>query len=434
MKKAISFLTVLVLVLSFGIVGFADEGIATDVAPIPGAGDMAGTEGAAPIQIQPRLSYTPGTPAVGSTEAIPIKYSLAKGELFLVDAAGTIVGTDSLLIPNTTYKFDIYYATSLIETKSYDEIFTAGADLVKKLSPTDIGKNATLKVRTIKGSGVLSSTKIRTVGSSTSTDSGYKLEVVTRSNYGVKMTDVELELYVTGATAISTASPAVTLVTSRHTFQVGYLTIGEDETDVGEGGTILISNDRPVITKEYFTDIAKSANYKNVTFESEDGNWIFTGKVAGMKDTNFTYNYDPDTNLLNTYPEHDFKFLNFPAGVNFPTTGEMRIDVSDISGTARTLYAYLYRDGRLTEINGTYDSGADQLVFRTNYLGKFVISDRPITEATVPEEPEEEEVVPVPETPRNNENPHTGAAAPNAMAAIGLLSLASAAVIKRKGK
>jgi LPXTG-motif cell wall-anchored protein len=334
------------------------------------------------------------------------------------------VGNDSLLRPDETYRFDLYYASTDVSGSVGTSVASPGIAGVSKLSKTEVG-DGTVRVRAIKGSSNIQSAKIKTSGRGAAME--YYLELVTRANYGTKINDIEYTLGVLNATAAVKDTP--------YLFRVGFNTISDTETDVGEGGTITISNDAPVILKEQFSDIAKSANYKNVTFEAEDGNWSFTGKVAGMKDTNFTYNYDPDTDFLNRFPEHDFKFLNFPAGVNFPTTGEMRIDVSDISDNFRTLYAYLYRDGKLTEIHGTYDSGADQLVFRTNYLGRFIITDRPITDVSLLSE-ELEEVVPVPEVPTTpqNTNPHTGAAAPDAMVALGLLSLASAAVISRKRK
>jgi LPXTG-motif cell wall-anchored protein len=425
MKKAISLLLVLAVTLGLSVVAFA----ATEIPDNYGAyGTNHNTYGRT-------SNYGINNYAATASEDSGVVYLGESGMLYAANVSGgtdlntytlgqlllvndkKVVGSESLLRPDETYKFDIYYATGGVTVAGGTPI--ANVPEAARLTKTQVG-TGTVRIRTVKGSSYVQSAKIKTSGSGAAQN--YYVELVTRANYGTKINDVEYVL--------SVLNPTATLTETTHMFQVGFNAISDTETDVGEFGTITISNDAPVILKEQFTDIAKSANYKNVTFESDDGNWAFTGKVAGMKDTNFAFNYDPDTNLLNRYPEHDFKFLNFPAGVNFPTTGEMRIDVSDISDVNRTLYAYLYREGRLTEINGTYDAVADQIVFRTNYLGRFVISDRPITEATIPEEPEE--VVPEPEVPNTTNNPHTGAAAPDAMVAIGLLTLASAAVITRK--
>jgi hypothetical protein len=203
--------------------------------------------------------------------------------------------------------------------------------------------------------------------------------------------------------------------------------------DVGEEGTIIIENEAPVIMKDQFTEIAKSANYKNIYIESEEeGSWSFKGKVAGMKDTNFYYDFDPDTDLLNKFPDQEFKFLTFRGGVNFPTNGEMRIDVSDVSDVFDTLYPYLYRDGKLTSINGTDDAGTSQLVFRTNHLGKFIITNKKITDSSMlPDEPvEEAPIAEVPAPPATN-NPYTGAPI-DLTAVFGLISMAAGSLVSRK--
>lgn len=413
MKKAISLLIALVLTLSISVVAFA----ATDIPGIQGYADQ--------VQVVDSADYSAGSrigPGVGDNT-----YTVAANELYLVDPkAGFVAGVDTTLHPDETYKFDIYFNNTGAALPGTITLGTSGVAGHHRLTGADVG-NGTVRLRTVTGSSVITSAKIRTSGSSNTTT--YRLEIDTRANYGTKVTDVEYSLGVTAGTTTTR-----TVADSFHTFKVGFRTITDADTDIGEGGTLTISNDYPVVLKEQFTDIAKSSNYKNIIIEAEDGNWIFEGKVAGMKDTNFTYNYDPDTDLLNKFPEHDFKFVNFPAGVNFPTAGEMRIDVSDISDNFRTMHAYLYRDGKLTQINGTYDSGADMIVFRTNYLGRFIISDRAITDTSLlPDEPIPE---PEPESvPNPNYNPGTGTTgAMNVMVSLGLISLVSAAAVSRKRK
>ena len=423
MKKAISFLAVLALALSFCIVGFADPDAEVNVIPNGDAGNLQSPAPYAANDFMPLLM----PPMVNGNDLV---YTIRPGELFLVDEGNNIVAPDAWLIPGTDYAFDIYYNANPPVVAAANDISGTNSEIlgnndIKKLTYGDLMKNASLKL-SVRNSGPLTSSKIRTVGASTNVNSTYRLELTTRQNYGVRMSEVEVTLSVSGAHAVQI--PDFVFADSTYNFRVGYNTIDDADTDVGEDGTLIISNDYPVILKDQFTDIAKSANYKNVNFEAEDGSWSFTGKVSGMKDTNFIYNEDPDEDLLNKFPDQDFKFLNFPGGVNFPTTGEMRINVSDVSDDFSNMYVYLYRDGKLTQINGTYDSGADEVVFRTNYLGRFVITNNEITNTSL-----------IPDTDHGTSpeeigtNPSTGiATGVNLTAVMALTALGGGILIRRK--
>ena len=117
----------------------------------------------------------------------------------------------------------------------------------------------------------------------------------------------------------------------------------------------------------------------------------------------------------------------------------MRIDVSDVSDDWDRVYTYLYRNGRLTRINTTYDSQDDMIVFRTNYLGAFVMTPVEITDTTIIEQPTTES--PAPSPPQQpgtggTNNPNTGIpAGMNLIVGLGSLSLLTAgSVILRKRK
>lgn len=382
MKKAIALLITLVLTLSLGsMFAFADAG--TGIAGTAGeAGTgMAGTAGEAgtgsDVYFVPETGVGETNPPIGrafaltTTDATGATYVLADvDDLILVDTKNQrIVGADNVLTPNETYKFDIYHvlaagASTTAGTLRTDVDIIKGSELLRK----DMVGTGSVKFTTVKGSSQsIASVKVKTTTSAAK--GSYYVEIVTKANYGTKLTDVEYRLTATSAGVTTPLS-----YTGINTFKVGFMNDENLDTDIGEEGTIIIDRTLPVIMKDQFTDIAKSANYKNVIFEGEDGNWSFTGKVAGMKDTNFYYDYDPDTDILNRFPEHDFKFLNFRSGVSFPTTGTMRIDISDVNINNGRVYAYLYREGKLTEIAGTYDNLSDEIVFRTNYLGKFIIT------------------------------------------------------------
>jgi len=206
----------------------------------------------------------------------------------------------------------------------------------------------------------------------------------------------------------------------------------------GEGDTVTISNDTPIWTKKQIERLVEANNYKAITLEHEDGSWTYEGRMNGMGDTNFYTTQDVIPSIMNKY-DQDFKFLILPAGVTFPTNGEMRIDVSDVSVDWDRVYTYLYRNGKLTRINTTYDSQDDMIVFRTNYLGAFVMTPVEITDTTVLEQPTEVSPAPSPAPGTGvggTNNPNTGIpAGMNLIVGLGSLSLLTAGtVILRKRK
>jgi len=366
-----------------------------------------------------------------SSYSVGVSGQVAVGpyELFLVESGKVVGGNYNKLDPDTEYEFRIYYNDSATSLTTDTTNAVPGG---RELTGADVLKG-NIRLRTLKGSSNIQSATVRTI--SRGNNARYELKINTRASYGTKLNDVEYTLNVTGNDV------GAEFRESSHTFEVGYETIDDAETDIGEGGTITISNDYPVITKEQFTDIAKSVNYKTVIFEGEDGGWRFTGRVSGMPDTNFYYSYDVIPDLANRFPDQDYKFLSFKAGATFPANGEMRIDVSDIYDTFADMNVYLYRNGKLTPVNSTYDSGSNEVVFRTNYVGSFVITDDEITDTTIVNEDnessvaDEDEEAPTTDNNVNNNNPATGADRTMSVAmTLGLAALVTAGAISRKKK
>lgn len=443
MKKAISLLVAMVVAASLGVATFAADDIpgtatrnAADQTDNTTNGAVPGTFSDDNIYIVDEATPRIAPRIAGDIAVTNGTVTVGKYELYLVDAAGKPVGIYNGLDPDTEYKFRIYYNNTAQEINNTvtDEddktVITPQLNGGTPLTGADL-YGGTIRLRTLKGSTNIQSARIRSTGRGATAT--YELVVTTRATFGTKINEVQYNLGVTG-------NSDGTFIDSVHTFEVGYQQINDDDLSIGEGGYITISNDFPVITKDQFTTLARNVNYRTVNFEAEDGGWHFTGRVSGMGDTNFYYTYDVIGDLINRFPDQEYKFLNFRAGVTFPASGEMRIDVSDIYDDFGTMYAYLYRNGRLTKIDTTYDNGTNELVFRTNYLGSFVITDREITDTSIvgtepgttePEETEPEET----ERPNNVNNPATGAdAAMNLVVALGLVSLVTAGAVSRKRK
>lgn len=427
MKKAISLLAALTIASSLGVATFAAD-------DIPGTFTTQNTD--------PDIIYLPDTNTDDTNRATTPFISIVgqeneivigTRELFLVDNTNNVAGIYTKLDPDTEYTYRVYYNNSDAELRGADSAAILGTSAAPTAGTELTGQiinDGTIRLRTLKGSSNIQSARIKTIGRGDT--ARYELVLNTRASYGTKLNDVEYSLNVTGS-----KSPAGTFKESTHTFEVGYASISDEETDIGEGGYITISNDFPVITKEQFVAIAKSVNYKTVNFEGEDGGWVYVGRVSGMGDSNFYYTYDVIPELINKYPDQEYKFLSFKAGVTFPASGEMRIDVSDIYDDFGTMYAYLYRNGKLTRIDSTYDSGANEIVFRTNYLGSFVITDTEITDTSIITEPEKPEEPEEPEEPNEpgSGNPNTGASSMmNVAVTLGLVSLVAASAVSRKRK
>jgi len=354
--------------------------------------------------------------------------TLTANEIVIVEDNNTnaIIMPETHLDPGTEYKFKVYYVNTAGGTN------ISAVDAQNHITPIldSMMAGGKFRLRAVKGSSVISTAKVEKRGSGNSAT--YRLTITTKENWSTKETDVEYTLAVTNQGA-----GGVPFAQGNMTFKVGYGRFTDEEIDsFAEGDIITISNDFPVILKKQFETLAKNYNYKAIQFESEDGIWSYLGRVSGMGDTNFTYSRDVVPAIVTKFEDQEFEFLTFGAGVNFPTNGEMRIDVSDFSDEFNTMYTYLYRDGKLTPISTTYDSGADELVFRTNYLGSFVITNEQITDTTIINTEQPPAVTEeVPTTPILPENPATGAtSAVNIAVILGVASLAAAGSVVRKRK
>jgi len=400
MKKVVSLLAACATVFSMSATAFAAEG------------DITGSKSV----LSTSVSY--GTSAY---------VNLALNEIVLVENTtnNALIGPETHLKPGTEYIFKLFKSNA-----DQTNVAIGSADL----SPITDGMldGGKFRLRGRSGTATISSAKI--VKRGTGTTATYRLELTTKENYGTKMTDVEYLVSVTG-----TGANAVGLVEGNPTFKVGYGQMTDETVDTyTEGDTVVIEEDYPVIKKAQFTDLARNFNYKAVQFEAESGAWSYLGRISGMADANFTFSRDVIPAIIDKFGDQDFEFLTFPAGVTFPTNGEARIDVSDFSDSFNRMYTYLYRNGKLTPITTTYDTGSDELVFRTNYLGSFVITNEQITDTTIIEQNEQQvapEVVPEENINNNinNENPNTGASSGmNVAVALGLAALVAAGAVSRK--
>jgi len=328
---------------------------------------------------------------------------IRSGEMFLVHE-GRVVQPEHMLIPNSEYFFDIYYNSTAGDVTQHVRVAleTGLVPLTEASISGELGSDYTgrLRLRSGRGTTTISRSELRTRGSGIART--YHVQLETRASYNTRQTDVSFNLETTGT--LPTAG--VDLVRSTIAFVVGWPRMTADHIDIySEGDTVTISNEYPVIMRREIERLVRQHNYRPIHLAFDDGSWEYTGRMSGMGDTNFFTTQDVVPALMNRF-DQDFKFLSLPAGVTFPTNGELRIDVSDVSDDWDRIYTYLYRNGNLTPISTNYDSLDDMIYFRTNFLGSFVMTDVEITDLNLIVQPNEPEVQePEPEHPETNNPP-----------------------------
>jgi len=403
--------------------------------------DLSEIPGAMPFESENDVlvfdDYADIAPSLAWTGA-PDTLRIAPGEMFLVQS-GSIVLPEALLVPNREYIFDVYYN---VTDASIDQVITQPLEsglmpLIESAISGPLGATTTgrMRLRSGRGSNMFSRTELRTRGSGPTR--GFQVVLETRENYNTRHNDVTFTLLTSGNLPPAPAGEA-NPIQSTIALTVGWPRISDAEIEsYAEGDTVTLSNEYPVVLRRQIDRLVRNHNYRAIHLAFEDGSWEYTGRMSGMGDTNFYTTQDVIPVLMNRL-DQDFKFLTLPAGVTFPTNGEMRIDVSDVSDSWDRIYTYLYRNGTLTPINTSYDSMDDMIYFRTNFLGSFVMTDVEITDLYLITRPEQPEVTTpqVPDHP-NVYNPPTGVAmgVNNMLIGLGTFSvLGAGAVITRRRK
>jgi len=419
MKKVVSLLVAFATAIGVSVSAFAAQddvtGFSNDVVFI----DENGT-----VSSNSDTTFSPSTRVNYGSSGI----SLTHNEIVLVEnnTTASIIMPETHLEPNKDYVFRIY------KVNANQPNIAPGEANVSPVTNNMLG-GGKLRLRGIKGTSAINSAKI--VQKGTGASATFNVEIKTKgNNWGTKITDVIYQLSASGNT--TNQNGYVDLLTGEFLFRAGYRQMSDEDVDsYSEGDIITVYKDYPVFTKSQMETIAKNYNYKAVQFEAENGVWSYLGRVSGMGDTNFSWSHDVTPAIVERFEDQNFEFLTFGAGVKFPTNGEMRIDVSDYDFEGNRLYVYLYRDGKLTPVSTTFDTGADEIVFRTNYLGSFVITDEQVTDTTILES-NQAPVVPEEETNNgvtNNQNPSTGAASGlNIAVALGIASIAAAGVSSKR--
>jgi len=323
--------------------------------------------------------------------------------VFHSDEDGTVLGED-LLEPGREYRFPAY-----VEFGGQRAKVAVSDELLKdyKFNYTRVTASGVKTFKIEERKGV------------------YYLIIETKDTTPTKPVDVKYNV------KLVRKSNNISVFSQEVKFSYGYDESNDDYiNDLDKGDIVEIDNNRPVITKEQFNKIAKLNDYKNVTLAG--AGWQFTVNVTDETTKNMVFTNAGVKEIMAKYPDQDFKFFRFGGKPSFNSTGKVALDVSDIVDDYENLNLYRYANGRVYQLNASYNAADETLEFRTNKLDTFFVTDKAIKDGTVIDENIVSDGNSV-NTDKNN--PGTGAGdLINAAVMAGIASLAAAGAIAANKK
>lgn len=166
-------------------------------------------------------------------------------------------------------------------------------------------------------------------------------------------------------------------------FETGYAAMSDEYVaSLGKDDAIEVNNDTPVFTTEQLKQLSKKNDNRKVTFEGSS--WSYNVGIAGMESINMLHNSNSIKEIVLKYQDNSFEFLTFPAGTKFNAKGTVEIDASAFAEDfSERFFVYRYINGGLININCEYDAENETVSFNTDTLGRFVITDKWITDPIV---------------------------------------------------
>ena len=147
--------------------------------------------------------------------------------------------------------------------------------------------------------------------------------------------------------------------------------------DLPAGEAVRVSNAAPVLTAGHFKTLSEKNEGEDVTLAGPG--WEYTVDVSGLEEQNLYSTAAVVPEVLEKYPEQEFRFLSFPGNPDFQTPGTLVIDVSDLTDSyGEEFYLYRCLGDRLYYLRSQYDPEGETLSFQPSQLGSYVFTDRKI--------------------------------------------------------
>lgn len=150
---------------------------------------------------------------------------------------------------------------------------------------------------------------------------------------------------------------------------------------VKAGEPVRVRSYMPLYTVAQQMELARLNRWRPVTFEGEG--WSFTGTLTAKDTVDFSVTRETIPAVEQYLDGAPAVYLGFPGGGNFQD-GKLTIDLSQFrTRFDGPVYAYRYLYGRLYRIPATHDAEADTITLSVTNLGRYVLTEEKIPEATV---------------------------------------------------
>lgn len=205
----------------------------------------------------------------------------------------------------------------------------------------------------------------------------YYLTFTTTGGHGAQATPVALQVrYLHNQSQQEVAS-------TQMNFSVGHQGLSDTLlAGLIKGDVLEVPAATPVLNKQQIETLAKINDYGAVTFAY--GDWTYTGKINNLSGLNLYSTQTPIPEIVQKYSNQQFKFLSFLGKPKFEERGLLTIDVADIQHAfGDQFFLYKYQDNHLYKLKFAYDQAAHTISFRPSDLGRYVITDKEITDLTL---------------------------------------------------
>jgi len=404
MKKAIAMLLAVSSMMSMSVAAFAEDlSDESSSCSIVSSSETSSDESSSDVSSDSSSEDTSSDDSSSSEDETPAVEPSAF--VFKADDEGNLL-SETILEPGKEYRFPAYVEVGGKQVAISDELLKDYKFTYTRVSASGV---KTFKIEEYKGNYYLF-VEVKDTTPAKPVDVKYNVKLVRKSNN-------------------------ISVFTQEVKFSYGYDESNDDYiNDLDKGDIVEIDNNRPVITKEQFNKIAKLNDYKNVTLAG--AGWQFTVNVTDETTKNMVFTNAGVKEIMAKYPDQDFKFFRFGGKPSFNSTGKVALDVSDIVDDYESLNLYRYANGRVYQLNASYNAADETLEFRTNKLDTFFVTDRSIKDGTIIDE----NVVSGGSNADSNvntdkNNPGTGAGDMiNAAVMAGIASLAAAGAIAANKK